>query len=265
MTEQSVPNSGRVAGKTAIVTGAGQGLGRAIALRLAEEGARVALVDISAEGVEHTAGEIRAAGCEAIAMAADATEEDTARRLVAETLAAWGAIDILVNNVGGGTFSFGRVWDMDVENWDKSMRLNLRPTFLFSKHVLPHMIERRRGRIICLSSGSREGTPWIAYSTGGAAYSTTKAGVHGFIRDLSLEVGQYGITVNAVAPGPIRTPTNQDYFDNLEEAIKPYGPIAMTPLRRVGEAVEIAHAALFLASDEAGYITGTTLHVTGGR
>jgi len=257
--------NGRVAGKTAIVTGAGQGLGRAIALRLAEEGARVALIDIAGDAVEDVASRIRAAGGEAIALAGDATEEAVARQLVGEALDAWGVIDILVNNVGGGTFSFGRVWEMDVENWDASMRLNLRPTFLFSKHVLPHMIERQRGRIICLSSGSREGTPWIAHSTGGAAYSTTKAGVHGFIRDMSLEVGQYGITVNAVAPGPIRTPTNQDYFDSLEESVKPYGPIAMTPLHRAGEAIEIAHAVLFLASDEAAYITGTTLHVTGGR
>jgi 3-oxoacyl-[acyl-carrier protein] reductase len=254
---------GRVAGKMAIVTGAADGLGHAIALRLAEEGARVALIDLDGDRLDGVAAEIRAAGGEAIALAADATEEDSAIRLVEQALETWGAIDILVNNVGGART--GRVWDMPAEHWDFTMRLNLRPTFLFSKHVLPHMIAQRRGRIICMSSGAREGTPWTAYYAGGAAYSTTKAGVHGFIRDLSLEVGEHGITVNAVAPGPIATRRAGPPLRAMDERGLPYSPSRMTPLKRLGEPVEIAHAVLFLASDEAAYITGTTLHVTGGR
>jgi 3-oxoacyl-[acyl-carrier protein] reductase len=254
---------GRVAGKIAIVTGAADGLGRAIALRLAEEGAKVALIDVDADGLDSAVAAIRAAGGEAMSLAADATEEESAIRLVAETIAAWGSIDILVNNVGGARV--GRVWDMAVEDWDFTMRLNLRPTFLFSKHVLPHMIARRRGRIICMSSGAREGTPWTAYYAGGAAYSTTKAGVHGFIRDLSLEVAEHAITVNAVAPGPIATPRAGPPLRAMDEKGLPFSPSRMTPLKRLGEPVEVAHAVLFLASDEAAYITGTTLHVTGGR
>ncbi|BAI96712.1 3-ketoacyl-ACP reductase [Sphingobium sp. TA15] len=253
----------RIAGKTAIVTGAAEGLGRAIALRFAEEGAKVALIDMDGEGLDQVVNAIRTAGGEATGLVADATEEESAVRLVSETLSVWETVDILVNNVGGARV--GRVWDMPVEDWDFTMRLNLRPTFLFSKHVLPHMIARRSGRVICMSSGAREGTPWTAYYAGGAAYSTTKAGVHGFIRDLSLEVAEYGITVNAVAPGPINTARAGPPLRAMDESGLPYSPSRMTPLGRLGEPVEIAHAALFLASDEAAYITGTTVHVTGGR
>lgn len=255
--------SGRIAGKVALVTGAADGLGHAIALRLAEEGARVALIDIDATGIDRVVEEIRAAGGDAIGFGGDATEERSAEQLVAQALDRWGRIDILANNVGGGPM--GRVWEMSAEDWDLSMRLNLRPTFLFSKHVLPHMIAREKGRIICMSSAAREGTLWSAHYIGAAAYSTTKAGVHGFIRDLSLEVAQYAITVNAVAPGPINTPKAGPHLKAMDDNGLAYSPGRMTPLGRLGEPREVADAVLFLASDEAAYITGTTLNVAGGR
>jgi 3-oxoacyl-[acyl-carrier protein] reductase len=126
------------------------------------------------------------------------------------------------------------------------------------------MIRQRSGKIVCISSGAREGTPWTAYYQGGAAYSAAKAGVHGFIRDVALELAEYGINVNAVAPGPIETERIGAHLHRLNETVE-YSPNRMTPLRRLGQPLEIANAVLFLASDEATYITGHTLAVTGGR
>jgi 3-oxoacyl-[acyl-carrier protein] reductase len=126
------------------------------------------------------------------------------------------------------------------------------------------MIKQRYGKIVCISSGAREGTPWTAYYAGGSAYSTAKAGVHGFIRDVALEVAQYGINVNAVAPGPIDTERTGENLKQLDKTVE-FSPSKMTPLGRLGLPVEVANAVLFLASDEASYITGHTLPVTGGR
>ena len=117
---------------------------------------------------------------------------------------------------------------------------------------------------MCLSSGAREGTPWTAYYQGGAAYSAAKAGIHGFIRDVALELAEYGIRVNAVAPGPIDTERAGAMLRKLNETVE-YSPNHMTPMRRLGQPTEIADAVLFLASEEASYITGVTLPVTGGR
>jgi NAD(P)-dependent dehydrogenase (short-subunit alcohol dehydrogenase family) len=153
---------------------------------------------------------------------------------------------------------------MAVEDWDFVLRLNLRSTFLCTRAAAPHMMRRRYGRIVCLSSGAREGTPWTAYYQGGAAYSAAKAGVHGFIRDVALELAEHGITVNAVAPGPIDTERVGANLRRLNETVE-YSPNRMTPLRRLGRPAEVADAVLFLASDEATYITGHTLSVTGGR
>ena len=121
-----------------------------------------------------------------------------------------------------------------------------------------------RLKIVCISSGAREGTPWTAYYAGGAAYSAAKAGVHGFIRDVALELAQFGINVNAVAPGPIDTERTGAGLKELDRTVE-YSPSKMTPLGRLGLPVEVANAVLFLASDEASYITGHTLPVTGGR
>jgi 3-oxoacyl-[acyl-carrier protein] reductase len=250
-------------GKVAVVTGAATGIGRAIALRLAQEGARLALIDIDGEMLNGVVAEILTLGGDAFGIAADATEEQSATRLTAATLTRWNRLDVLVNNVGGARV--GRIWELPAEDWDYTLRLNLRPTFLFSKAVLPHMIARQAGRIVCLSSGAREGTPWTAYYAGGAAYSTTKAGIHGFIRDVAFEVAEYGITINAVAPGPINTERAGPHLRRMDEAGLQYSPSRMTPLRRLGEPVEVANAVLFFATDESSYITGTTLHVTGGR
>ena len=253
---------GRVQDKVAVVTGAANGLGRAIAERLAGEGARVALGDIDAASLDATVAVIMKAGGEAVPMVGDVTEEEPAARLVEAAVTRWGRLDILVNNVGGSRNA--RIWEMTAADWDFVLRLNLRSTFLCTRAAVPHMMKRRYGRIVCLSSGAREGTPWTAYYQGGSAYSAAKAGVHGFIRDVALELAEHGINVNAVAPGPIDTDRVGASLRQLNDTVE-YSPNRMTPLRRLGRPAEVADAVLFLASDEATYITGHTLAVTGGR
>ena len=255
--------------RVAVVTGAANGLGREIARVLARAGAKVALGDLDAAGVERTAAEIngRAAGTgvpdgAAFAVAGDLTAEGPAARLIEAAVARWGRLDILVNNVGGARNA--KIWEMRAEDWDFVLRLNLRSTFLCTRAAAPHMMRQRYGRIVCMSSGAREGTPWTAYYQGGAAYSASKAGVHGFVRDVALELAEHGVNVNAVAPGPIDTERAGPSLKKLDETVE-FSPSRMTPLHRIGQPIEVAHAVLFLCSDEASYITGHTLAVAGGR
>jgi 3-oxoacyl-[acyl-carrier protein] reductase len=234
----------------------------------------VALGDLDAAGVEQTAAEINersvaepsagtgAPGGAALAVAGDLTEEGPAAGLIEAAVARWGRLDILVNNVGGGRHA--KIWEMRAEDWDFVLRLNLRSTFLCTRAAAPHMIRQRYGRIVCLSSGAREGTPWTAYYQGGAAYSAAKAAVHGFVRDVALELAEHGVNVNAVAPGPIDTERAGPGLKKLDQTVE-FSPSRMTPLHRLGQPIEVAHAVLFLCSDEASYITGHTLAVAGGR
>jgi NAD(P)-dependent dehydrogenase (short-subunit alcohol dehydrogenase family) len=255
---------GRVTGKIALVTGAAAGIGRAIALRLAEEGATLVIVDIDAGGLAETERLLKESGGTTnrppLVITADVTEEAPVKGLFASALATHGRIDILVNDVGGG--SSGHIWEAKLEDWDYVMRLNLRSAFLCTREASAHMRDRRSGRIVNLSSGAREGTPWAAYYAGNSAYGAAKAATHGFTRGVALELAEYGVTVNAVAPGPIETERTGPGFRKIEHL--EYGPIRATPLRRIGVPEDIANAALYLASDEANYITGTTLAVAGG-
>ena len=248
--------------RIAVVTGAANGLGREIARVLARAGAKVALGDLEADGVERTAAAIRQEDGEAVAIAGDLTEEGPAARLIETAVARWGRLDILVNNVGGSRNA--KIWEMPAADWDFVLRLNLRSTFLCTRAAVPHMMRQKSGRIVCISSGAREGTPWTAYYQGGSAYSAAKAGIHGFVRDVALELAEHGINVNAVAPGPIDTERTGPNLKKLNDTVE-YSPNRMTPLGRLGLPVEIANAVLFLASPEASYITGHTLPVTGGR
>ena len=253
---------GRVQNQVAVVTGAARGLGQDISYRLAGEGAKLVIGDIDKLGLEATATKIGNGGGEVITLVGDITEEETASKLIKSAITHFGQIDILVNNVGGSRNS--KIWQMPVEDWDYTIRLNLRGTFLCTKAAVPHMIERKSGKIICLSSGAREGTPWTAYYEGGAAYSASKAGIHGFMRDLALELAEYSINVNCVAPGPIDTEIAGAKLRKLNETVD-FSPNRMTPFGRLGQPSEVADAVLFLASDEASYVSGHTLAVTGGR
>jgi len=256
----------RVAGKIALVTGAANGLGRAIALRLAEEGASLVLTDIDAAGLAETERQLKAAASAGsntppVVVNADVTEEAPVKALFKKTFDTHGRLDILVNDVGGGTS--GHIWEATLEDWDHIIKMNLRSAFLCTREAAAHMKDRRSGCIINLSSGAREGTPWTAYYIGNSAYSCAKAGIHGFTRGVALELAEYGVRVNAVAPGPIETERTGPGFRKIEQL--EYGPIRATPMRRIGVPQDIANAVLYLASDEAQYITGTTLPVAGGR
>jgi NAD(P)-dependent dehydrogenase (short-subunit alcohol dehydrogenase family) len=259
---QTAPNPLRFSGKTALVTGAGLGLGRASALHLAAQGAALVLAERDEARLAQTAAQLAAMGTPHIAIACDVTDEAQVSALFAQAVA-WRPVDILVNNVGGGRS--GRIWDLSVEDWDHTMALSLRSMFLCTRAAVPGMIERGYGRIVCLSSGARNGTVWNAFYTGAVAYSTAKAGVIGFVRDLAIELADHGITINAVAPGPIDTELAGPYLRAMDEKGLEYAPSRMVPMHRLGTMTEVADAIAFLASDEASYITGTTLDVAGGR
>lgn len=250
----------RMSGKIVVVTGAAQGIGAAIARRFAEEEATLVLVDLDAARLRETAS--RLPGAAPLCVHADVTEEQPVEALFAQVAAAHGRVDVLVNNVGGSRNQ--KLWEMSVETWDHTIRLNLRSAFLCTRAALRMMMPRGSGAIVCMSSGAREGTPWTAHHTGAAAYSAAKAGVHGFIRDAALELADTGIRINAVAPGPIDTERTAQAFEAMR-ATSEVAPHRIVPMRRIGQPREIADAVLFLASDEASYITGTTLPVAGGR
>lgn len=250
----------RLGGRTALITGAGLGIGRAAALRLAEEGAAVILADRNEERLRETAALLGDAPH--LLIPCDVTSEAQVADLFRAALD-WRPLDILVNNVGGGRS--GRIADLSLEDWEATMALSLRSMFLCTRAAVPGMAARGYGRIVCLSSGARNGTVWNAFYTGAAPYSTAKAGVIGFVRALAIELGDSGITINAVAPGPIDTELAGPYLRAMDEQGLEYAPSRMVPLHRLGTPREVADAILFLAGDEASYITGTTLDVAGGR
>jgi 3-oxoacyl-[acyl-carrier protein] reductase len=253
---------GRVQDRVALVTGAGNGIGQAIARRLGEEGALVVAGDIDGPSLDRTIDEILSNGGQAVGVVGDLTQAAGAQALIDAAVSRHGRLEILVNNVGGGRP--GRIWELPEETWDGVLALNRRAMFLCTRAAAPVMMRQRYGKIVSISSGAREGTPWSAYYEGAAPYSTAKAGVHGFTRDVALELAEYGINVNAVAPGPVDTDRIGPNLHKMNETVE-YSPNKMTPLRRLAQPIEIAHAVLFLASDEAAYITGHTLPVTGGR
>ncbi len=243
-----------LSGKVAFVTGAGRGMGRAIAQRLAEEGALVAVTDIDKDNAATTAADI---GSGAIAIGVDITDPVSVAAGVEETATSLGPIGVLVNNAGWDKMA--RFLDTDEELWDRIIDINLKGPLHCIKAVLPGMVERGEGgRIISISSDAgRVG------STGEAVYSSTKAGIIGFTKTLAREMARHQITANVICPGPTDTPLlndlvgqgNERLIDSLKRGI---------PLGRLGRPEDIAGAVAFMASEDAGFITGQTLSVSGG-
>jgi 3-oxoacyl-[acyl-carrier protein] reductase len=240
--------------KVAIVTGSARGLGAATARRLAQEGASVVITDIMADLAHETAASLRAQGYSAHCVPADITKAADVQRLVDETIGAFGAIHILVNNAGAPRDKY--LVKMSEEDWDFVMDVMLKGSFLASRAVMPHMIQSGWGRIVNISSRAHFGNPTQAN------YSTAKAGLIGMAKALALEEGRYGITVNCVAPGFMETEMIRAL--PTYEAIKERA-INAQPIKRPGRPEDVADAVAFLASDRAGFISGEVLHVTGGR
>lgn len=240
-------------GKTAVITGAGRGIGRAIALQFAAYNAKLVLnYRNSIKQVEELLETIRNAGGEAIAVKADVSNEEEAKKLITEAVKEYKRLDILVNNAGINKDNL--LIRMTEEEFDKVIDINLKGAFFCMKHAAQVMLKQRCGRIINISS-----VVGIAGNMGQVNYAASKAGVIGMTKSAARELSSRGITVNAVAPGFIET----DMTDALPERIKE-ASIAAIPLGRFGKAEEVAQAVSFLASDHAGYITGQVLQVDGG-
>ena len=242
----------RLRDKKAIVTGAGQGIGKSIAMKFAQEGAAVAIVEMNpATGME-TKREVEKLGGTALSLAVDVADPNQVQGMVKEVLGVWGKIDILVNNAG-----FDRaatLLKVKEEDWDAVLGVHLKGTFNCIQAVADHMIENRYGKIVNMSS---------VYGKSGAiaeiSYSSAKAGLLGLTKSVARELAKYQINVNAVLPGLILTPTIAKMSEKYQKLF-----IENTPLRRLGRPEEVANVVAFLASDEASYMTGAVVEVSGG-
>jgi len=243
--------------KVAIVTGAGGGIGRGIALKFGSLGARVAVADIKAEGARETVALMENGRAKGLALFTDITSQAQVQEMVKSTLATFGRIDILVNNAG---------WDKiepfvknTPEFWDKVIAINLKGPIYCTRAVLDSMIERKYGKIVSISSDAgRVG------STGEAVYSACKGGIIAFTKTIAREMARYSINVNCVCPGATDTPLLAEITSGETGAKIIEAMTRAVPFRRLGKPEDIAGAVAFLASDEAGFITGQTLSVSGG-
>jgi 3-oxoacyl-[acyl-carrier protein] reductase len=242
----------RLKDKKAIVTGAGQGIGRSIALKMAQEGADVVIAEMNSDSGNQTKKEVEALGRRALFIAVDVADQRQAKGMVEEVLRIWKRIDILVNNAG---FDRGAtLLKVKEEDWNAVLGVHLKGTMNCIQAVAPHMIENRYGKIVNISS--------IYGKSGGIAaisYSSAKAGIIGLTKSVARELGRYQINVNVVLPGLTLTPTIAKMAEKYKNMI-----IDNTPLGRIGQPEEVANVVAFLASDEASFMTGASVEVTGG-
>ena len=248
-------SSQRLAGKTAIVTGAGAGIGKATALRFAAEGATVGICSLLADECETAVAEISAAGGQALALPCNVKNAQEITAMIEQAHNSWGRIDILMNNAGGATP--GPWIEQDEEEFRHLLQLNLESVHYGIKAVLPIMLKQGAGSIICVSSGAG-----INATPGLVTYGAAKAGLTHLARGVAVEYGSRGIRVNVVAPGPMDTPGMRSWLESLgNDAHSKFA--AQVPSGRLGTGEDIANAALFLASDESSFINGVVLPVDG--
>lgn len=261
----------RLKGKVAIVTGAGSGIGRGIALAFAREGGKVVVNDINGESAAAVTEEVKAQGREAVAVEADVSRNDQVEEMVRKTLAAFGRIDVLVNNAGIGGEHVGMpLSNLTEEDWDRTYQVNLKAHFLTCKAVMHHMIEQKSGKIINISSiAGKTGSPSIPH------YSATKAGVINFTQSLAMELAPHRINVNAICPGLIWTPLWEKLATDIAEnnperrGMEPRAVFEgvverAVPMKTEQTPEDIAMMAVFLASNESDQITGQAINVDGG-
>ena len=234
-----------------VVTGSGRGIGRSIAVCCAEEGARVVINDINSSNLRESRAILESKGTRPITFEGDVSKQPDAQGLIDAAIKEFGRIDVLVNNAG--IMNAVPFLDITERNWDDVVRVNLKGAFNCSQCAAKQMVRQRSGRIIHISSRSYLGAPQMAH------YAASKAGILGLMRCMALELGPFGITVNAIAPGMVDTELTRSISgDFMKDRIQ------ATPLRRAGTPEDIANAVVFLASPGASYITGEVLHVTGG-
>jgi NAD(P)-dependent dehydrogenase (short-subunit alcohol dehydrogenase family) len=251
-------------GRVAIVTGSGGGNGRAIAERFALEGARVVCADLDGAAAAEAAAAVRAAGGESIDVTMDHTSEHDCQRTVVETAAAFGPPDVLVNNAGVAIL--GTALDVSAGDFLRQLRVNLLGPFLMTRAALPGMIERQRGAIVMIASAAG-----LYARQAGAGYVSSKHGLIGLTRSLAVDYGPYGIRVNAVCPGVIRTRMSQEYLEDrarregtsVDAVVE--GLARQYPLGRIGEPEDVAAAALHFASDQSSWVTGEAYLLDGGQ
>nr|WP_081841220.1 beta-ketoacyl-ACP reductase [Alicyclobacillus macrosporangiidus] len=250
---------GKLDGRVAMVTGAARGIGAATAIRLAEEGAKVGVIDLDGATCEGTVAAIRDAGGEAIAIGCNVADNQQVEAAVEQIVSTFGRLDILVNNAG--VIRDNLLFKMSEEDWDVVMNVHLKGHFLCSRAAQKYMVQQRYGKIVNVSSTSALG------NRGQANYSAAKAGIQGFTKTLAIELGPFNINVNAVAPGFIDTDMTRATAQRVgmdPEQFK-QAAIERIPLRRVGQPRDVANVIAFLASDDASYVSGQVIYVHGGR